>query len=407
MGNLITGLDIGSAYIKGVVVEERKRGEPLSVLSVFKHPSFGFRKGVCVDAEDATHVLRDVMIELKNISKRATDNIIVNINGSQMKVRRSKGTVVVARADQKIQQDDIDRAKSAASAVKLSPNYTLLHTIVREYIVDDIGDVLHPVGMSGNKLEVDTLLVEAFEPQMRSLLEIIERVGGMVGGIIFNPFAEERAVLSKRQKDLGVLLVDIGASTTSFVIYEEGKPISAKVFPVGSAHITNDIAIGFKIPIDAAERIKTLHGTASTKEVSRREVIQLSEFDEGNSGEASKHFLAEIIEVRLDEIFNFITDEMKSKAYLRELPAGVVLVGGGSKLSGIIPFAKHVFKLPAQIGYPYLNQLEISDTGHEDSLDSEDFVTALGLVLWRASEDYRPVGIGMGAVKSFIRNLLP
>lgn len=258
MSTVITGLEVGSSYIRGIVVEERK-DKTLSLLTAFKHPSAGIRKGVIVDAEEATSVLRDIAIDLQKISKRAIHNTFVNVNSEHIKARPSRGIVAVARADQEIHQDDIDRVIQASRAVKLTPNYLVLHNIVREYFVDDVGDIGDPNGMTGNRLEVSTLIIEAFAPHVNMLVKNLERVGFRIGGLIFNPLAAARAVLSKRQKDLGVLLVDFGFGTTSLAAYEEGKAVHAKSIPLGAGFVTNDIAIGLKTSIDVAEKLKTVY----------------------------------------------------------------------------------------------------------------------------------------------------
>lgn len=405
MSHIITGIDIGSSQIKGVVIERSKDGK-LSVLSVVKHPSVGFQKGALVDVEEATQVLRDLVVDLQKISKKVTQNIFVNLNSEHVRVRNSRGIAAVARADREIQQEDIDRVIQASQAVKLQPNYMVLHNIIREYFVDDVGDIRDPLGMTGNRLEVSTLVVEAFAPQINLLLKTLDRVGMRIGGLIFNPLAAARSVLTKRQKDLGVLMIDLGFGTTSFVVYEENKATYAKSISLGTRHVTNDIAMGLKISVEAAEKLKLTYGYALAKEISRKDVIQLSEFDHLAKNEVSKRFVSEIIEIRLAEMLELINNELKVLGRSVQLPAGVVITGGGTKLPGMTDLVKQELKFHVQVGFPDLSNFEIMNPTHKEMLDDPEFAVVLGLVLWGDAEDKKPQA-GHGGIKGFFRNLIP
>ncbi len=405
MSNIITGLDIGTSQVKGVVAEMKKDGA-LSVLSVFKQPMAGFRKGMLVDVEDATEVLRELFNDLKKISKKTVQNVFVNVTSEQIKARASRGVAAVARGDKEIQTEDIDRVIQASRAVKLMPNSLVLHNIIKEFLVDDVGDISDPLGMSGSRLEVVTLIVEGFAPKVNILLKTLERLNVGVGGIIFNPLAAARSVLSKKQKELGVLMLDFGAGTTSLAVYEESKVLHVRSLPVGSGYVTNDIAIGLKVPIEMAEKLKTAFGCALAKDINRREMINLSEVDGKSEGQIARHFLAEIIEVRLAEILDLVSDELKILGRGVQLPAGVIITGGGVKLAGMTDLVKQELKLPVQIGFPNLSAFDVLNPAHREMLDDPEFTTAAGLVMWGQSEDREPVSSGQ-AVRDFFRNLLP
>lgn len=405
MPNIITGLDIGSSEIRGIIAEKKKDGM-LSILSVVKQPSQGFHKGVLVDQEDATQVLRELALDFQKISKRVTQNVFVNVQSEHVRVRNSRGIAAVARADREIQQDDIDRVVQASQAVKLQPNYMVLHNITREYFVDDVGDIHDPLGMTGNRLEVSTLVVEAFAPQVSLLLKTLERVGFRVGGLVYNPLASSRAVLTKRQKDLGVLMIDFGFDTTSFVVFEENKVSYAKTIPVGARHVTNDLAMGLKISFDSAEKLKLTYGYAVAREVNRKDSVALSEFDPSNKGEVSKRFAAEIIEVRLAEILELVNNELRVFGRSLQLPAGVTITGGGSKLPGLPDLVKQELKLHVQTGFPDSSEFEAPQPTHREMLDDPEFATALGLVLVGSGEQAKHPG-GFESVKDFLKNLIP
>ncbi len=405
MPHLITGLDVGSAQIKCIIAERRRDGS-LALLSVLKVPSAGIRKGVVVDVEAATGVLRDLVRDVKSVSKQATQNVFVNMNSEHACPRFSRGIAVVARPDQEIQDDDVDRVNQASQAVKLSQNHLALHHIVREYFVDDVGDILDPRGMTGTRLEVSTLIIEAFAPQLTLLSKTLERVGLRVAGPIFNPLAAAEAILSKRQKDLGVLLVDFGFGTTSIAVYEESKIIHAKSLPIGSGYITNDIAIGLRTSVDVAEKLKTSFGSALSRDIGRREMINLADVDASADGEVSRRFLSEIVEVRLAEILDLVRKELKTVGRDVQLPGGVVITGGGAKLPGIVDLVKQELKLPVQLGFPNVHVFDIMNPAHEELLDDTEFGTAVGLVRWGSIQDERMPNPAL-ALKSFFKNLIP
>ncbi|MFH0712396.1 MAG: cell division protein FtsA, partial [Candidatus Jorgensenbacteria bacterium] len=350
------------------MAEEKKDGS-LSVLAAVKRPSVGLRRAMLVDVEDATRIFREMAVDLQKISKRAVSDVYVNVNGEHLKPRPSRGVVVVSRADQEIQEDDVERALVSSKAIRLTPNYLVLHNIAREFIVDDVGDIQNPLGMTGNRLEASTLIIEAFAPQVNLLVKTLERVGMKVGGLIYNPIAAARAVLSKKQKDLGALLVDFGFGSTSLAVFEENKVLHAKTLPVGVGHVTNDIAIGLKTSVDAAEKIKLTYGFAMAREISRRDFVSLAEFDHSNQADVSKKFISEIIEIRLAEILDLVNNELKSIGRYGELPGGAVLTGGGVKLAGMTELARRELKLPVQVGFPDLSGFEILNPAHEELLD--------------------------------------
>ncbi len=407
MPNIITGIDIGSSEIKGIVAVPRKDGI-LSVVTTFRHPSVGFHKGVLVDAEEAMSVLSDIARDLEKTVKGSTRNVYINMNSEHVKARPSRGIVAVARSDQEIQEDDIDRVMQASRAVKLLPNHLVLHNITREYFVDDVGDILDPISMTGSRLEVSTLIVEGFSPQITLLTKNVERAGMRVNGLIFNPLASARAILTKKQKDLGVVLIDFGADTTTLVVYEENKVLHTKSIPCGSSYITKDIAIGLKTSIDTAEELKVRYGTAIAHDVSRRDSIRLSEIDPENKDEVSKRFLSEIIEVRLAEILELVNNELKGIDCAGRLPGGAVITGGGVKLLGMSELVRQNLKLPVQIGISNLSHFEVMNPTHQSLLEDPEFSTAAGLVLWgtegaRMKVDRDPKEL----IRAIFKNLMP
>ncbi|MEK7094067.1 MAG: cell division protein FtsA, partial [Patescibacteria group bacterium] len=304
MAEIITGIDIGTSEIK-VVVAENRNGHP-NVLKVFKELSLGLKKGAVTDLTETVQALSRVFPQIRDVSKSAVKNIYVNIGTAQVRAQHSRGVAAVSRADSEIYQDDIDRVIRASQILNLGSNRMIVHTITKEFIVDGVPDITEPVGLGGSRLEVTTLVIDAFEPHVKSLIKAIQLNGGFIKGMAFDPLISARAALSKVQKDLGTVVIDIGHGTTGMVVYEENKLLGAAVFPVGAANITNDIAIGLKIPVAAAESIKLNYGYAVASDVGARDTVDLKKICGEGYGVISRRLLSEIIQARVAEILEFV-----------------------------------------------------------------------------------------------------
>ena len=409
----IAGLDIGTQNIKLLVAETDKKGE-LKILKIFKSPSHGVRKGAIYDLDDAVAATGDMFAALKKAYRPASKNIYVSVNGPQITSHISKGIIAVSRADNEIYKDDIDRVIKASQAINLSPNRRIIHTLTREFVVDGIRDIVDPAGLVGNRLEVESVVVDAFGPYMQNLTRLVEINGCRVGGFIFGPLASARAVLSKKQKELGVALVDIGAATTGICVYEENRLLHSVVFPVGALHITNDVAVGFKIPPGDAENLKLNFGYAIARQVTPKESVELRLANATIKNSIPKRFLSEIIESRLAEIFGFVNSELKSIGKLGQLPAGVVFTGGGAKLPAIIDLAREELRLSSQIGMTEA-EFQIVDPNYKTELEDPEFACSLGLVLWGREFSGKDSFVDLGSwgspaisfLKSFFKSLLP
>ncbi|MDO8537115.1 MAG: cell division protein FtsA, partial [bacterium] len=387
------------------VVAENVGGRP-ALRAVFREPSAGLRKGAIVDLAESSRAVNKVIAEVKKFSKAAARNVYVNIGTSQVKTQASKGIVAVSRADTEIYQDDIDRAVKASQAVNLAPNRTIIHTVTKEFIVDGVGDIIEPLGLSGSRLEVSSLIIDAFSPHVKNLMRVVELAGGEIGGLVFSPLVASRSALSKNQKDLGVLLVDVGFGTTGISLYEENKLAGVAKFPIGAGNISNDLAIGLKIPVAAAENLKLSYGYAVSREVSHKDTIDLKKFFPEAKGTVSRRFVAEIIESRLAEIFDFVNNELRTLGRHGKLPGGVVLVGGGAKMPGLTELARHELKLSSQIGVALGHEWESDSPNFTEFLEDPEFVTALGLVLWGMDgEGWRTPP--RFSIKNVIRYFLP
>ncbi|MBI4993993.1 cell division protein FtsA [Candidatus Wolfebacteria bacterium] len=409
-----TALDIGSSQIRVLVSEAQKNGQ-WSILRVFQAPSGGLKKGEVVDCEEAQMSLKIIFDKIKEFDKSALKNIFIGVSGANVKSRNSKGIVAVSRADNEISQDDIDRVIKASQAIKLSSNRMIIHTITREFIVDGVSDIRDPLGMAGTRLEVDSLVIDAFSPSVKNILNIVESLEGSSAGLIYNPMAASRAILTKNQKDLGVVLVDIGFGVTTMSVYEDGKLLHVAGFPVGSANITNDLAIGLKCSVKAAELIKLVFGRAVVNEASKEKITP--EIIKKKSGiniyELDKHFksvfsgrdVADIIESRLTEIFEFVNNELKAIGRAGRLPAGVIICGGAVKLPGIINLAKNELKLTADVGFPVADEFETLNSEEENDLSQPEFSVAVGLSLLAKDQWLRGGGAPASDVFSSVKKI--
>jgi len=240
--------------------------------------------------------------------------------------------------------------------------------------------------MIGSRLEVTSFIVDAFTPAIKNLKKCVEISNGSIGGIVFDPLAAARAVLSKNQKELGVVMIDIGFGTTNVVIYAEDKPVHAIAYPIGAGNITNDIAVALKVPVAIAEKIKIAYGYAVSRDVPSRDTIDLHKIDINMTGSPSRKFISEVIESRLEEILEFVDNDLKSVGLSGKLPAGAVLVGGGSKLPGIVDLVRDRLKITTMVGLPQATDFEIRDQNLLECVESPEYATVLGLILLNSDE---------------------
>lgn len=372
---LTTGLDIGSTAIRIAVVQATAH-EHMQVLGLAEVPSEGIHKGVVTSIEDAVSAISACLERVERMTGTPVEHAWVGINGSHILAQSSHGVIAVAKPNGEIGEDDVARVVEAAQAVATPPNYEILHVLPRSFTVDSQPGIKDPIGMTGVRLEVEAQVVQGQTAQIKNLTKCVYRTGVDIDSLVLAVLANAEAVVTKRQKELGVVVVNVGGSTTSVLVCEEGDPLHAAVLPVGSGHITNDVAIGLRTSIDVAEKLKVDYGHAVADEVGKREEVNLSELVEDSNEVISRKHLAEIIEARLEEIFELVDRELTKIDRSGKLPAGVVLTGGGAKLSGIVDVAKRRLRLPAMLGYP----IEVASP--LERVNDLSFTTALGLVRW-------------------------
>ena len=377
---VVVGLDVGSQTIKAALLQIGKDGE-LLLRALIKGPSAGIRRGIVEDVRDATRALNDILLQLKPYDRDALKNIFLGVGSDDIKVHASRGIVAVSRADSEIHRDDIDRAIEASQAIKLLPNRAILHSVIQEFIVDDVDAIRDPSGMVGSRLEVRSLIIDGFGPHVKNLTKCIETCGGRIAGYVCSPLASARAVLSKNQRELGTLLIDIGYGRTGFAVFEENQLLTTAVIPFGSGHVTNDVAVGLRSSVAVADHIKLSLGVALTKEAPARELVDLKKFDPALRGTVSRRFIAEIIERRFAEIFELIQSELKRIGRAGRLPGGAVITGGGSKIPALVDLASHELKLSAQLGIPDTTEFRVEESDLSLRVDDTDLSCVVGLAL--------------------------
>lgn len=384
---IITGLDIGSTTIRIAVGQLNPHDHKIHVLGAAEHSAEGISKGAINSIEDAVSSISGALEKVERMTGVPVEHAYIGINGSHITSQESHGVIAVSKADGEIREEDVERVIEAAQAVATPPNYEILHVIPRSFTVDNQKGIKDPIGMTGIRLEVDAQIIQGLSAQIKNLTKCIYRTSIDIDDVVLGILASAEAVVTKRQKDLGVALLNIGGTTTSLLVFEEGDVLHTAILPVGAGHITNDIAIGLRTSIDLAEKVKIEFGSALPEEINKRDDINLSEIDSREEGIVSRKHVAEIIEARCEEIFKMADKELQKIDRSGLLPAGIILTGGGAKLSGLVEVAKREFKLPAALGYP----LDLGPTA-VDKVNDLNFSTAIGLLYWGAGSMEKPTG---------------
>jgi cell division protein FtsA len=374
--DIISGIDVGSSNVRTIIAQLISSEEKPRIIGVGVAPSLGVRKGVIIDIEETLKSINESVAEAERVAGATVSQAVVSVGGNHISSQFSKGVIAVGRADGEVIGDDIERVIEAAQAISIPPNKEIIHVIPRNYSLDDQKNVKDPLGMNGVRLEVDAFIIEGSIPHLKNIAKCFDQAKIGIESFVLTSLAAAQSTLTKRQKELGVVLIDIGGGTTSVAVFEEDNLLTSAVIPVGGNHITNDIAIGLRTSIDVAEKVKLEFGNAMPRDIGKKEDINLAELDSNEEGMVSRYHVAEIIEARLEEIFNLVNKELRSIGKDKLLPAGAVLTGGSSKLPGAVDLAKEILNLPAQTGFP------IALGGLVDKVDDPSFAVPVGLLIW-------------------------
>lgn len=375
MERSVVGIDIGSHRIL-VLVAEIDETEGIRIVGVGRVPSRGIKKGVVVNVTEATAAIAEAVERAEQSSGYQIERAYIGVTGSHISSRNSQGVVGVARRDRGIMPDDVDRVLEAAGAIVLPQNQELVHILPRTYTVDGQEGVRDPLGMHGFRLEVEAHVVMGSSTAVQNLTKCAQGADLEVGELVLTSLAAGKAVLSETEKEMGVVLVDIGEGTTDIAIFIEGTVWHTRSLSIGGEYITNDIAIGLRLPPEVAEEVKLRHGHAMATQIAEDERFTISPYGESTPVVVPRWKLAEIIQARCEELLENVQQEIKRSGYDGLLPAGLVLCGGTAQLPGLRELARDLFELPVQIGTPK------NISGLTDQVANPDAAVAVGLVQW-------------------------
>lgn len=403
---IIAGIDVGADKIRTVVaVYDEEKSKP-HIIGLGVSVSKGMRKGRVVDVNEVIKNISDSLSEAERMSGVPVYNAFVSVGGNHLEGINSKG--VVAINGNEITDYDTERVLEAAQAVSMPPNQKTLRVVPKEYVVDNTPNIKNPVGMMGTRLEAEAHIITGLSQSISNLEKCVHQAGVSINDFVPVPLAVSESVLSKRQKELGVVSIDLGSSSTTITVYEEGVLLHTSVLPIGGESVTNDIAIGQRMSVDTAEKIKKEYGTAIPEEVKDREVIDLSQISKIDLQKVGKKELAEIIKARYQEIFHFINQELKSIGRDGMLPAGAILTGSAVKMPGVLDIARDTLSLPVQIGFPQ------NISGVVDRIDDPAYAVAVGLIKYGVFYESQGGSFTnfnfskvFGSFGSWLKNLLP
>lgn len=387
---IITGIDIGTDKCVTLIAKVDADGKQLRVLGVSAVPARGMKKSQIIDLERVFETISESLDGAERMAGVEVQSAYVSVAGSHISSFNSKGVVAVASPDQEITQADVDRVIEAARAISLPSDKEVIHVIPNYFKVDSQDGIKDPTGMTGVRLEAEAHLITAMSTSLRNIQKCMDDLGVQVSGFVFSGRAAAEVALTDTEKELGVAVVDIGAGSTSVCAYVDGALVYSASLPIGARHITQDIALGCRVSLDVAEKIKvTLTADAvPTKPIAgetklefqnrkkKADEIRLSEFTGGQSDDvlSKRTVLEDIMGPRMIEIFHLLKEKLDAQDILHDIPAGIVLTGGGAETAAITEAARHELKLPARVGMP--EQL----AGLTTDIQKPSFATSIGLL---------------------------
>lgn len=383
MEEIIFALDIGTTKVCALVGEV---GEgQLQIIGLGVTPSRGMRKGMIIDVAEASVALAQAVEQAEQTSGYDLSQALVSMAGDHISSTNNRGAVAIGRNETGVTVEDIERALDAAQAIAVPHNRQIVHLIPRGFTVDDQDGVRSPLGMHGFRLEVEAHIVTGSRPALLNLARCADNVGIKSEEFVLNALASGEAVLEPTEREMGVIVADIGGGTTDLALYMQGTVWHTKVFSIGGYHITNDIAIGLRAPYEIAEKVKIQFGDCRPDQIDPNFVFTVEPFG-GEKIQVGRQDLAHVIEARVEEIFQLILQEIKRSGYDGLLPAGIVLAGGSAQLRGITEVAERVLNVPARVARPR------NLVGLVDALHSPAYATSVGLLRWAMSDNhaYRP-----------------
>jgi cell division protein FtsA len=398
--NLIAGLDIGTAntcaVIGEIVGDPRRPG--LTILGVGQARTGGIRGDMVTNIDEMTESVRAAMKEAELMAGVTVDRVYAGIGGNHVRATNSMGVVAIFEED--VTQDDVERVHIVARAVALPPDREMVHAIPQEYRVDSQCGIKDPLGMAGVRLESEVFLVTCQVTVSANIKKAVNRAGYRVQELVLEPLAGARAVLTEDEKEVGVAMVEIGATTTNIAAYYEGKIQHVAILPFGGSTLTADLVRGLSIPHAEARKAKERYATAFAQLVDPRETVDLPGPSPGQMRSVARELIAHIVEQRLDEMFGIVQEELQDNGVLDKLGAGVVLTGGTVAIPGIVELAQQIFASPVRLGVPSEGLGRLAD-----SVRRPRFAAGTGLALWGADR-FAETGRGASTITSGVMTKL-
>ena len=373
---IIVGLDIGTTKIAAIVGEVTEDG--IDIIGVGTAPSKGLRKGVVVNIDATVQSIQKAILEAENMAGCEISTVYAGISGGHIRGLNSHG--VVAVKDKEIRDHDIARVIEAAKAMAIPMDREVLHVLPQQYIIDDQDGIRDPLGMAGVRLEAKVHIVTTAVTSAQNVVKCANRCGLQVADIVLEPMASAEAVIEDDEKELGVALVDIGGGTADIAVFVDGAIVHTAVLPLGGSHITNDIAVGLRTPLESAEKIKKKYGCALPSMIEGNDRMEVPSVGGREPRVLSRRVLVSIVEPRVEEIFEHIRVEIQRSGFYNALAAGVVLTGGVISMDGVPELAEDVLGIPARRGFPR------GVGGLIDVVRAPDYSTGVGLVTFGARE---------------------
>ncbi|OGD88849.1 cell division protein FtsA [Candidatus Curtissbacteria bacterium RIFCSPHIGHO2_02_FULL_40_17] len=420
---VVVGIDVGSSKITTVIVTVDNTSH-VNIIGVSTVPSKGLRKGQVVDIDEAVSAITQSVEAAERMAGYSVGSAFVSVDGTHIESQNSKGVVAISDPNGEISQEDVLRVIEAARAISLPSSREILHVIPRYFVVDSQSGIKDPLGMTGVRMEVETHIITGATTALRNIAKCISQVGIDVEGMVFSGLASSYSVLTDTEKELGVILVDFGGGTTDLCVFVEGAPAYCSVLPIGSRNVTNDLAIGLRISLDSAEKIKlalsmppqiavepTEDGKAADKKNSDSLDVSSLSIEEDLRLVSKKTLTDGIMKPRLREIINMVKIEIQKSNLAGLTPSGVVLTGGGASTIGMVDLSRQELGMPVRIGIPQ------NVTGLVEEISQPAFGASLGLVHYGASyqtEDVRLPLVGRIEIKgilnrgiNLIKSILP
>lgn len=381
---LIAALDIGSSKITTLVAQvgadEASADVKISIVGVATSESRGVKKGQIVDIDEAVESVIESVEAAERMAGYNLDRAYITVGGAHIKSQNSTGVVAISDPDGEISPSDVNRVIDSAKAISLPASREIIHVIPREYIVDGESGVRDPVGMSGVRLEVETHLVTSSAPALKNLSKTVNEVGISIDEAVFTGLAASYSTLSKTERELGCVLVDIGSGTTSIAAFVDGGLSYSTALPIGGRNVTNDLAIGLRVSLEKAESIK--QQISENQANNRKDQIEIVEESTGENKKVSIRTLTEgIVKPRLHEIFSLIKDDLEKQGLLNKIPSGAIITGGGAQTIGVIETGKRILSLPTRVASPG------GVTGLTDEILNPEFSAAVGLLIYASQQE--------------------